>query len=278
MKKKTQIMVCCHKNDFVYRGNGFLPIQVGKALSSLDLGMTSDDTGENISDKNANYCELTAQYWLWKKDVDADFIGLNHYRRYFDFRNHSHGYFFQNISETQATDSRLALPDLTRIFQKCDIILSEPIVYPLSIEMQYALAHGKQDLLQLRNTIMELYPEYIDAYDRFFNQNKISLCNMFVMKKETFMDYSRWLFNILFTVEKKIKLSEDAYQRRIFGFMGERLLNVYAEHHKLRIAYRPILKISEERPLNKYKGILKRMINQLTFFIVSKESECKIRY
>ena len=46
--------------------------------------MLHDDEGENISDKNPMYCELTAQYWAWK-NLDADYYGFCHYRRYFNF-------------------------------------------------------------------------------------------------------------------------------------------------------------------------------------------------
>ena len=65
----------------------FLPIQVGRAISSVDLGIQGDDTGDNISWKNRNYCELTALYWAWKNLKEVDIIGLCHYRRYFLLKN-----------------------------------------------------------------------------------------------------------------------------------------------------------------------------------------------
>ena len=43
-----------------------------------------DDEGDNISQKNKTYCELTAQYWAWKNE-DADYYGFFHYRRYLAF-------------------------------------------------------------------------------------------------------------------------------------------------------------------------------------------------
>lgn len=42
------------------------PIQTGKAATGLDLGILSDDTGDNISSKNPYYGELTCWYWVWK--------------------------------------------------------------------------------------------------------------------------------------------------------------------------------------------------------------------
>lgn len=59
---------------------------------------------------------------------------------------------------------------------------------------------------------------------------------MFVMKKELFDEYCAWLFDILFELEKRIDISRyDAYQARVFGFLGERLFNVWLEKKKLKI-------------------------------------------
>ena len=65
----------------------YLPLQVG-AEGKDDLGYQRDNVGENISAKNPNYCELTGLYWAWK-NLDADFIGLAHYRRHFSYKRKS---------------------------------------------------------------------------------------------------------------------------------------------------------------------------------------------
>lgn len=51
-----------------------------------------DSIQDNISEKNNIYNELTAHYWMWKKDIDAEYIGLCHYRRYFNFSSAKYGY------------------------------------------------------------------------------------------------------------------------------------------------------------------------------------------
>ena len=80
-----KILVATHKTYWMPEDEIYLPIQVGCAINSNDLGYARDDSGDNISSKNKNYCELTGLYWAWK-NLDADYIGLAHYRRHFTLR------------------------------------------------------------------------------------------------------------------------------------------------------------------------------------------------
>lgn len=79
---KTKIMIITHKKFYEPKSNIFIPLHVGKK-GKEDLGYIGDDTGENISEKNPNYCELTGQYWIWKNIKDVDYLGICHYRRFF---------------------------------------------------------------------------------------------------------------------------------------------------------------------------------------------------
>ena len=80
-----KILVSCHKEVPLPKSELYLPIQVGAAnASSIIPGMQPDNEGENISDRNFSFCELSAQYWAWK-NLEADYYGLCHYRRYFCF-------------------------------------------------------------------------------------------------------------------------------------------------------------------------------------------------
>ena len=85
--KNLKILVASHKPDRVYHDDVYTPIHVGRAISKFKnemADMIGDDTGDNISSKNGEFCELTAIYWAWKNLKDADYIGLAHYRRYFE--------------------------------------------------------------------------------------------------------------------------------------------------------------------------------------------------
>lgn len=278
-KTDFTILVCCHKKDFYYNGVGYLPIQVGKVNSAIDLEICGDDSGKNISAKNPNFCELTAQYWLWQQLPTTPYVGLNHYRRYFDYKRRATGsYFFQNLHPANIKDGTLDIPEnLDEVFKEYDIILAEPMTYPYSLFIQYSITHNKTDLAKLRNTIKNLYPEYVPTFDEVMRSNRCSLCNMFIMRRNEFEKYSEWLFNILLKLEDKISIPKDSYQSRIFGFMAERLLNVYVRHNKLKPKYYPILMISDAQPLNRIKGYLKNKLYNLSFSIIANSDNGKVR-
>ena len=82
MKDYTvKIIVAAHKPYEMPTDSMYIPVHVG-AFGKENIGYQRDDEGENISGLNPYFCELTGLYWAWK-NLDADYIGLIHYRRYF---------------------------------------------------------------------------------------------------------------------------------------------------------------------------------------------------
>ena len=79
-------MISVHKESYIPKNKYFVPIHVGAANSKVNLNITRDDSGDNISQFNKHFCELTAQYWAWKNS-DAEFYGFMHYRRFFAFKD-----------------------------------------------------------------------------------------------------------------------------------------------------------------------------------------------
>ena len=75
------IYIAAHKEFDVPRLENYVPLQVG-AEGKEDLGFLRDNTGDNISVKNPNFCELTGLYWIWKNTND-EYKGVVHYRGYF---------------------------------------------------------------------------------------------------------------------------------------------------------------------------------------------------
>lgn len=181
-----------------------------------------DDVGENISEKNKNYCELTGLYWLWKHSSDS-YIGIVHYRRYF-----THDFY-----------GRVALKsdEINRLLTKYEIIVPFHRTYDKSIEEDYCEMSGfKKDLDKVRIIIEQKCPEYLNDFDEIMSGHKAYLYNMFITNKINYDSYCKWLFSILFELEKHIDLTDyNEYQKRIYGFLSERLLNVWIRHNKLKL-------------------------------------------
>ncbi len=79
-----------------------------------------------------------------------------------------------------------------------------------------------------------------------YRNNKFSSYNMFIMRRDLFNDYSEWLFNILFEVEKRISISAYPDQARVFGYMSEYLLNVFIHYNGLKAKKVPVLMVRDK--------------------------------
>jgi hypothetical protein len=235
----TKIIVCYHKKSNILKNEVLLPIHVGKAISNIEIdGTVGDNTGENISSKNGSFCELTGLYWLWK-NVDADNYGLFHYRRFLDIKNKY---------TTQSYPSMIDLSDwsqeaLDEIMSENDIVLPHSSVMPATLYEQYKSSHIIKDLDICIDILRRDYPQYEPVIEQVLNTKEIYFCNMFIMKKELFNEYCEWVFDILSKAEKQITTEEyDKYNKRVFGFLSERLLNIFIAYKKLT---QPNLKIKE---------------------------------
>lgn len=179
-----------------------------------------DNSGENISNKNKNFCELTGIYWLWKNSND-DYIGIEHYRRFF-----CHDLFGKKLMSND---------EVKKLLRKYDIILPFKKKFNESVKEDYINNSGyKKDLDNLRLIIQKDYPEYLKSYDDVFSGDTLYLYNMMILDKRLFDEYCKWLFDILFSLEKVTSLDGYTdYEKRIYGFVSERLLNVWIKKNGL---------------------------------------------
>jgi lipopolysaccharide biosynthesis glycosyltransferase len=246
----SHIYVCHHQPGSYFEDACFRPIQVGAATNAdHDLGLLRDDTGTHISDKNPTFCELTALYWAWKNDTDADWIGLMHYRRFLDFtgadhRPDTHG--CVNVNHVDAsTFDRFGLNAAT----VQPLIASQPDIQAIlpkkwhvknagykNLAQQYAHAphHFEKDLALLRTVLEACYPESIQHYDAVMNSAEGYFTNLFVLRKPLFDAYCEWLFTILFEVEKRLDMTNySRAAKRVLGYLSERLFNVFIAQQNL---------------------------------------------
>lgn len=237
------IYVVTHKKydlDINLKNKGYALISVGKGKEENVDGF-KDDIGDNISDKNRNYCELTALYWIWRNDKSSQYKGLCHYRRYITTK-------WLSNDIKNAIDSKM----IEDILGKYDIILPQKQYFVRKAKDNYLRCGYQRDLNNLREVIRDLYPEYLDTFDLVMNSNSSYLMNMMVASKNTFDSYCKWLFDILFQLEKITDLTNYSVQEsRIYGYMSERLLTVWVIYNKLRVKEFPFINTEKEENLVK---------------------------
>lgn len=236
---KIRIIIAAHKCARLPDDPLYLPIQVG-AAGKKPLFACTDDTGDNISVKNGGFCELTGLYWAWK-NLPADAVGLCHYRRYFcrtRIGNRWKSIITSADAEKLLTRVPLVLPHMRRYWIETNY-------------SQYVHAHHRQDLAMTREILRQNYPEYLTAYDNVMSRTKGHRFNMFLMRRSLLDEYCSWLFNVLFALEERLDVSDYSdYDKRVFGFVAERLLDVWVEKNSVHYAELPVRNM-ENQPWGK---------------------------
>lgn len=220
MGEKVKIIVATHKKYRMPEDSMYLPLQVGAAVNTCNLGYQRDDTGDNISVKNPSFCELTGLYWAWK-NVDADYIGLVHYRRY-----------FTNKKDKDVWKRILTYDELDSYIKDKDVFVPKKRRYYIeTLYSHYAHTHYAEHLDVTRKIIQMKYPQYLKSFDRVMKQTYGHMFNMFIMKREMMDSYCTWLFDILFELERKIEIDTlSVFQQRCFGRISEIIFNVWLDY------------------------------------------------
>ena len=225
MDYTVKVVVATHKMYQMPNDQLYIPLHVGaegKKDSNgnpLDLGYVKDNTGENISNLNASFCELTGLYWAWK-NLNYDYIGLSHYRRYFSTKSISG---FKNV---------LTYSEIKPYLGKIKIFVPTKRRYFIeTLYSHYAHTHYSCQLDETRQIIAKKYPSYISSYDKVIKRTYGYMFNMMIMEKKLLDQYCSWLFDILFDLVKRIDMSElSTFQGRLFGRISEILFNVWLDH------------------------------------------------
>lgn len=238
----------------------YYPIQVGDAKNDFE-GHLRDNTGDNIAQMNVRLCELTVVYWAWK-NLEADYIGLVHYRRHFTKKN-----LLQRSLCKDKFQCVLSKAELEEDLRNVDVIVPNKRKYYIeTIESHYLnLPYTfEKDYRILREVISEASPEYIGSYDTVMHRSWAHMFNIFVMKKELFDRYCEWLFLILLECDRRIDVTGySPAEMRTVGYFGEFMLDIWMDHN--RIPYKEIDVMFMEKQNWIRKGgafLLRKIINQ----------------
>lgn len=172
-----------------------------------------DNTGNHISDKNPNYCEMTAFYWIWKNALkrSGDYVGVYHYRRALD------------ISES----------DLKRIRKNdIDVILPYPLIHLPDIREHHTRYVKEADWQVMLAALQELYPDYAEAYKEICKSIYFYNYNLIIARKTVFSAYCEWVFPLLERVEELSIPKGNERKDRYTAYMSESLFTLYFLYHK----------------------------------------------
>ncbi len=208
-----------HKKFDIPSDSTYVPLQVG-ASTHYNLGYLTDDNGDNISDLNCYYSELTGVYWVWKNVHDADLVGVCHYRR-----------FLLNEAELVFTKS-----EIEQLLTSYDILTSKSLELNFSYYYGFGHNHAMDDLDNTMEVIGELYPDFLPLFEKRVHENHTYFGNIMYCKKDLFDEYCSFLFPIFFELHKRINLdSYDDYHKRLYGFISEFILFVWCEYKGLKV-------------------------------------------
>ncbi|KAF0488642.1 DUF4422 domain-containing protein [Pediococcus acidilactici] len=243
-----KILVAAHK-EFPMPADKdlYLPVLVGATKNYRSgINYQRDDEGENISLKNPNYNELTAIYWAWK-NLDADAIGLVHYRRLFGSGKRD----LRNV---------LKRKDVEKLLNKADVILPKKRRYYIeTIYSHYIHSHHEEPLKETRKVIEEKYPNYLESFDKVMNKRSAHMFNMFIMKKDRFNEYASWIFDVLSELSKRINIDDYSIQEaRVYGYIAELLMDVWIEATDTYFVEQSYFQVGKKHMAKKLFFFLKR--------------------
>ncbi len=247
-----KILVAIHKNHWVPSDEMYLPIFAGKAISDAKLKYQGDDSGDNISALNNIYSELTALYWAWK-NLQADAIGLVHYRRYLGEPGIIGGSAGRH-PEKQILTKKTAEQILSRV----DAIVPHKRNYVIeTIYSHYDHTHDGNHLKLTREIIAKRCPEYVETFDDVLQRTEAHMFNMFVMKQDLFCSYCEWLFPILKELDGKVdSTGMTDFERRFPGRVGELLFDVWIEQNHVPYEEVPMVQLGRKHWFRKVRSFL----------------------
>lgn len=231
-EKQVVSYTVTHKNYFFYNDRLYQGLKIGNG--NFEWNELMGNSGKNIEYLNALINECTGLYWIWKNE-NSNYVGLNHYRRYFlrDPLVHLGNIVTANYVE--------------ELLQRYDIILpkTEPLYDGTVIdELKYSLVEEafQEGLDLIVNALKKHNPDYIDIFWKVMYGHNYYHYNMFMTHREIMEQYCEWLFPFLVEAAENFKADNyDVYNKRTIGFFAERMWTVWLHDKKYKIKELPVL-------------------------------------
>lgn len=226
------LFMCCHKKYSVIPPL-FNAIQCGASCNPPVTEAMPDNKGDNISELNPMYCELTAHYYAWK-NIEAEYYGFCHYRRFFCID--------ESIKRPYAVRGTISQSSLNvmsgdeaywnKLLPKYDIIVPRSEDMGIAAREHYCTAkyHYPEDLQLFVDILKSAAPHLTQTAESYLSQNKQYFCNMFIMKKNLFFEYCDTLFKILKEFDKHKTMHNDFQSDRTDGYLGEIFTGIFIQY------------------------------------------------
>lgn len=255
-RPEIKILVSCHKEVVCPRSRIYLPVQVGAHGKKTIPGMQRDDDGDNISERNFTYSELTAQYWAWK-NLDADYVGQCHYRRYFCFDGvrrptNDHAQIEEACLDERALAAyRIDDEGLIRsVVEGCDLVcaptwnvLGAPTPSGTKGSVRaHMVGYGlvtDEEIDELVAICRRVQPEYLDDLISSLEGRNYLGYNCFIMRRNLFDRLCEFEFSILSEFDRgRTYAGMTATHRRLCGYLGEILYSAFVARLRREGDYR----------------------------------------
>lgn len=219
-------------------------IQVGGNYFPEKSRFQTDSSGENISALNPFFCELTAIFWAWKNDLESDYIGLFHYRRFLSLAT-------QEIGEVESGEGTDMFGSPSRVERKLNLsqkgfydapwnIPSVSAAVPskrdlredgfISLRDQYVNLHCREDLKIALEVFASSHRTRAECFEKHLDQPFLYTGNRFIFRRDIFEAYASWLFPILFEIHQVLDYSNrSSREMRAIGFLAERFTSYFIE-------------------------------------------------
>ena len=245
------IYICTHR-DFdnkltspVYK---ILIDEKSQLKEEYNLTIIETNKDNILYPKRLSYAECSKIYYIWKLykegKLKSKYVGFTHYSRIFPFKDD--------------------IPDLDEMFKYYDVIVKSRYIFGVNTRVHYNENHIGHFLNESLDIIREKFPEYYQPALTFLDKKYAYFCNVFIMKNEDFIKWGEFVFGVLFELDRRNNITSDedvkailineakeaeksnktfniVFQRRIEGFLSERIGNIFYERHFKKIYEIPTL-------------------------------------
>lgn len=218
-----------------FNGTCVIPIQTGRASTHVTLDMLGDDSGDNISQKNPDYGELTAWYWVWKNWLpihpECEYIGFTQYRR-LPIMEEPKGHYLKTISKQNFLIKAQSLTEerVLDFIGEAEMVVVKKWNTLVSTEWEFTSFLPPEEWLMARKAFTNGDSEKENFFDNVLKQTSARYKCNFIMRTDLFSDLCSWLFNMLFAFERnRQEISDGNLQKsnRICAFITECFINLW---------------------------------------------------